>query len=147
MLNFAACTIFQLQPFSVPICTGVKVMSWSRNCANCINMRLYLLCRLLISAWIVVDTSLGDGSGMPVTELRRGRFTSENKHQPFEDWSTHTLYIKTQFREYIVPPLQAQSWKYKSNDTYVPPADRVSALSWQSGLCDPMISKAKPEVL
>jgi hypothetical protein len=33
---------------------------------------------LLISAWIVVDTSRGDGRGLPVTELRRGRFTSED---------------------------------------------------------------------
>ena len=78
--NIMICPVFQLNLFTVPICTGVKVMSWSRNCANCISMRLYLLCRLLISAWIVVDTSRGDGSGPPVTELRRGWFTSENKH-------------------------------------------------------------------
>lgn len=54
---------------------GVIVSSWSRNCANCIIMSVYRVCRFDISGWMTVDTTRGDGRGVPVTELMRGRLT------------------------------------------------------------------------
>lgn len=44
-------------------------------------MSVYRVCKLDISGWITVDTILGEGSGVPVTELIRGRLTPEIEYK------------------------------------------------------------------
>lgn len=51
---------------------GVMVRSWSKNCANCMVINVYLECRLLMSGWMTVEITLGDGSGTPVAPVSLG---------------------------------------------------------------------------
>jgi len=71
---------------------GVNVRSWSKNCANCITIKLYRLCKLLMSAWMVVETSRGDGKGAPVTDVNRG-------------WDTPAKRVYLQFQQRLIQQL------------------------------------------
>ena len=53
--------------------TGVRVMSWSKNCPNCMSMRVYLPWRWETSAWTTMETRRGLGRGFPPTPRKRGR--------------------------------------------------------------------------
>ena len=61
--------------FDAPVCTGVCVRSWSSSCANCMNIRVYLVCGKLTSSWMLVETRRALGSGSPVTESDLGELS------------------------------------------------------------------------
>lgn len=52
------------------------------------------MCKLDMSGWITVDTILGDGSGVPVTELIRGRLT------PAKEYKLLSRYLEDMYIEF-----------------------------------------------
>lgn len=59
--------------------TGVKVMSWSKNCPNCISINVYLPWRWDTSACTTTETNLGEGKAFPLKERKRGLEMAESK--------------------------------------------------------------------
>lgn len=52
--------------FLEPRDTGAWVISWSTNCANCINIWVYLMCSISGESWIALATALALGNGWPL---------------------------------------------------------------------------------
>ena len=56
----------------ITLLIGVRVMSWSKNCPNCINIKVYLPCRWDTSAWTTIETRRGLGRAFPLRERNLG---------------------------------------------------------------------------